>query len=603
MGSRKKDKVVECDEDMGELLEEEDGAVEQRARKKAEKAAKKISRSKLKEYPINKKLKISFLKIIFSFILALLVSIISLFSVGSQLRNFYSKSYQVVTKQWEMRSAIQESSKYILWSCTTLNADRVSNYLTTAQEQLDLIQENVDDLRQVYQGDQSKIDSFVEAMEQADAIKDDVFTKINRNNNAGALKTYNDEYAPAMLGVEELLAAMGQEEDRNAYESYVSGNLTVVVFTAICIAIAIISLIIAMKTAGTLTILLVSPIREIEGAAKEMSAGNLHTTISYDSKDELGNLARSMQEMCQNVADIVEDFSHYLEVMAGGDFTVNSKCPDKYVGDFSPILTDLDAIAAGLNAVMGEIKLSAQQVSEGASHVSDGSQSMADGATSQAASVQELNATVSEVTERVLDTAEGARVAYLKTEQVKEEVAVSNGQMNKMTEAMTRINETSAKIEDIIQHIEAIASKTNLLSLNASIEAARAGEAGRGFAVVADEVRELAVQSAQAANNTRELIQASVVEVAEGNEIVRVTSESLFKVVGSVDEVLGIITQAKQSTELQAADMHDVSEVVQRIAEVVEENSAIAQEGSANSQELSTQAELLNELMEQFVTE
>ena len=69
----------------------------------------------------------------------------------------------------------------------------------------------------------------------------------------------------------------------------------------------------------------------------------------------------------------------------------------------------------------------------------------------------------------------------------------------------------------IISEIESIAAQTNLLSLNASIEAARAGESGRGFAVVADQIRDLADQSAKAAVNTRELIEASIREVSEGN--------------------------------------------------------------------------------------
>ena len=76
-----------------------------------------------------------------------------------------------------------------------------------------------------------------------------------------------------------------------------------------------------------------------------------------------------------------------------------------------------------------------------------------------------------------------------------------------MVDAMTRINETSKNIENIISEIEDIASQTNLLSLNASIEAARAGEAGRGFAVVADQIRQLAEQSTKSAVDTRELIE------------------------------------------------------------------------------------------------
>ena len=86
---------------------------------------------------------------------------------------------------------------------------------------------------------------------------------------------------------------------------------------------------------------------------------------------------------------------------------------------------------------------------------------------------------------------------------------------------------TSQEIQNIIGSIEEIASQTNLLSLNASIEAARAGEAGKGFAVVADQIGKLAGDSAQAAVNTRDLIEKSLQEIENGNQITEKTVAAL----------------------------------------------------------------------------
>ena len=86
---------------------------------------------------------------------------------------------------------------------------------------------------------------------------------------------------------------------------------------------------------------------------------------------------------------------------------------------------------------------------------------------------------------------------------------------------MSRIEESSHKIGDIIGVIDEIARQTNLLALNAAVEAARAGEAGRGFAVVASEVRSLAQRSAQAAKDIKDLIANSSGQVKEGVDLVK----------------------------------------------------------------------------------
>ena len=92
---------------------------------------------------------------------------------------------------------------------------------------------------------------------------------------------------------------------------------------------------------------------------------------------------------------------------------------------------------------------------------------------------------------------------------------------------MSRIEESSRKIADIIGVIDEIARQTNLLALNAAVEAARAGDAGRGFAVVASEVRSLAQRSSQAAKDIKDLITSITTQVQEGVDLVNRAGTSL----------------------------------------------------------------------------
>lgn len=470
------------------------------------------------------------------------------------------------------------------------------------QVAMDILDNSLIELRRVYIGNKSDLDDFEQAIRNVDSVADEMFMLIQQNKNAEAVALYNSTYEPAIEKAVSALAKIGESASERATNRYRSAGIEKIFSLLLCVVIATISITVSLLAYRVLVKLLTKPIVEIEAAAKEMAAGSLQVDIQYESEDELGSLANSMRVMIASFSNIVEDVGYCLGAMAEGNFLVRSNAKENYIADYEPILVHMEQISDVLCAVIQEIKNSSAQVHEWAGNLARGSQNLAEATTEQAGAVQELTATVGEVTEEVFDTAQGANLAYKVTGEMNEEAKISAGHMERMTEAMNRINETSKQIENIIQSIEDIASQTNLLSLNASIEAARAGEAGRGFAVVADEVRLLADESAKAAVNTRELIQTTVNEISIGNEIAGETWESLRQVLAKIEEVLGIIEQAKISTHQQAEAVSQIKRGIEHISNVVENNAATAQESSASSQELSVQAEVLKELMEQFRT-
>ncbi len=378
----------------------------------------------------------------------------------------------------------------------------------------------------------------------------------------------------------------------------------VIVVVVIVIAIIIFSLVTSIFIGGKISNALSDSIRACAERLTKMSEGDLNSPVpEVNSEDEAKELADAMQGTVTILNKIIGDIQYVLSEMADGRFNVRSQAEESYKGDTAPILRSLHIIQSSLSETLNEINNSTNQVAVASDQMAQGATVLAEGATDQASSIEELLATVTEVSDDVAVNAEGAANASKSAQEVGRQAEVSTGQMDSMTDAMNRISKTSQQIAEIINTIEAIAAQTNLLSLNAAIEAARAGEAGKGFAVVAEEIRDLANQSSEAANNTRNLIETSISEVENGNEIAHVTADSLKLVASGIESIMEAAEGVRIASEHQASAMEQINQGITQISGVVQSNSATAQENSATAEELAASAETLNALVGRFELE
>ncbi len=547
---------------------------------------------------VRSKLLLSFGIMMVFYIISIIVANIGLGSILKGLDNFYERPYPMVRYSLEAESSTRQTQLNMFRALTTEDEAKSQELLAQVNTLAQTMTNDLDKLTEVYGSDDALVAAALDAAADLKKSREDALTYLEAHQGQKALAVLNGEYADAGIKFQEAIDAIIERAETNAEIFYEDGHSTKRSCTILLVGVAVFSLIVICILAVRLNKSLTSPIVEIEGAVKEMAKGNMHTSVTYESNDELGGLAENLRFLLKTLSGYIEHISQRLGSLAEGDLSVEMDMD--YLGDFQSLKHSCGKIIESLNDAMSQLHQASDQVAEGSEQVSSGAQALSQGATEQASSVEELVATLSELSDKVNKTAHNARDVNDLMGLTVGEIDNSNKMMESMMTAMTRINECSSEIEKIIKTIEDIAFQTNILALNAAVEAARAGEAGKGFAVVADEVRSLASKSQEAAKDTTALISNSLTAVSEGNQIASDTQESLLKVVSSAQKISENMAAITEASDMQAEGIQQVTQGIDQISSVIQTNSATAQESAAASEELYSQSSLLKSLVGRF---
>lgn len=553
----------------------------------------------MKNLRIGKKLLLTFMLIILLFIATVCIAIMGLNQNSDKYSEFYNVGYQITNKVMSMRRGLQIIVKDLAFVTIEEDAAKTQTYLDDIDKELALLQENGDWLFENFTGDDALLQAFSSNITSAVELQQ----KVIETSHTDMLKAQDmllNEYQELVQEAVDNLINISNEVSQSAENDY---NETVSMQKMLVVAqlgMAGAALVITLFLSTYLTRSITHPLRELEDSAGKIVGGEFDISVTYQSKDEMGQLANAFKNMTEILGAVITDASRLLSEMANGNFDVRTKAEERYVGEFQSLLLSIRKLNRDLSSTLGQINQSADQVSSGAGQVSNGAQALAQGATEQAASVEELAATITNISHQVKETADNAMEARYQANTAGDEVGECNTQMKDMMSAMEEITRTSNEIGKIIKTIEDIAFQTNILALNAAVEAARAGEAGKGFAVVAEEVRSLASKSSVASKNTAELIESSIDAVARGTKIANSTAESLMRVVDQVRSASAKVDAIANAAEDQSGAIEQVTLGVDQISSVVQTNSATAEQSAAASQELSEQAATLKNLVSKF---
>jgi len=392
---------------------------------------------------------------------------------------------------------------------------------------------------------------------------------LHAGNHTEAFRVYNSESVPALRATRDLLKkiqAIAQSELKGATEArYIFAEETQIHLEKVqallkemstitkqnvisegrmlsqavetrfaVIIICAIALVIGLVIAVVISRAITGPIGKSVDFAETVSDGDLSDQLNLDQEDEVGKLAKALNQMVEKLSSIV-----------------------------------------------GSIRSASENVAAGSEQLSSSAQELSQGASEQAASVEETTSSMEQMSANIQQNADNAA----QTEQIAVKASKDAKESGEAVDnAVTAMKEIATKISII----EEIARQTNLLALNAAIEAARAGDAGKGFAVVAAEVRKLAERSQTAAGEISELSSTSV-DVAEK------AGQMLDQLVPDIQKTAELVQEISAASNEQNAGVEQINSAIQQLDQVVQQNASATEEMASTSEELASQAQQLQD--------
>jgi methyl-accepting chemotaxis protein len=356
------------------------------------------------------------------------------------------------------------------------------------------------------------------------------------------------------------------------------------------------------------------PLQELTAVAERITVGDLSVNVQTNTRsDEVGVLARTFDRMTQSLRAM----AGAAEEMAAGDLrsTIKPQSPDDVLGNAFARMSD------NLREQIRGLIEGANVLGSAASEIVASTAQLAASASESAAAVTETTTTVEEVRQTaqvasqkaklVSDSAQKAAQISLSGRKSTEDVAAGMNRIRQQMEAiaasMVRLSEQSQAIGQIVATVEDLATQSNLLAVNAAIEAAKAGEHGKGFGVVAQEVKSLAEQSRQATNQVRTILGdiqkatgAAVMATEEGGKAVEAGTRQTEVAGGSIQALAGSVNEAAQAATQIAASSQQQLVGVDQVAGAMESIKQASTQNVAGAKQLETAARNLNELGQQL---
>lgn len=420
------------------------------------------------------------------------------------------------------------------------------------------------------------------------------------------------------------------------------------------------AVVLALGIGALLTRSIIGPLQQSVWLIREIGQGHLNERLSLKRNDELGDLARTMNQFAD---DLQVNVVRAMKKIAAGDLDFDITVKDSRdeigpaLGQTVTALQGLQAESLKLSeaASLGEINKRGdetqfagayRQIIHGFNNTLDlfsgplhliseaaislessaveiltSSMQQAAGASEQSAAIAQTTVTVDEVkaiTEQAarhahdvassaqltVDVARGGRQA------VEENITSINrikDQVQCVTENLLALSSQTQQISEISHVVSELAAQSNMLALNAAVEAARAGEQGKGFAVVASEVRSLAEQSRQAArqiygiiSDIQRAVNTTVMAAEEGSKGVEIGVQMAAQANQAIDQLSQVINESAQVAAQVSAGAQQQNAGIEQIALAMQNINQATMQSLASTRQSENAARNLSELAQRL---
>ncbi|MGA2500811.1 MAG: methyl-accepting chemotaxis protein, partial [Tepidisphaeraceae bacterium] len=256
-------------------------------------------------------------------------------------------------------------------------------------------------------------------------------------------------------------------------------------------------------------------------------------------------------------------FTPLLRQFETGHGDLTQRIPLTRKDEIGQLATMFNGFLADLDTAVSQAQTTARTVGQGAS--------------SQARAVEETSSAMTEISATTKRNSEHAASANELMRMTQKDINEANQSMELLANAMGAIADAGNRVVKITRTVDEIATKTNLLAINAAVEAARAGQAGAGFAVVAGDVRNLARQSATAAATIAQLIEESVNRISAGSELVKRTTTAFGSVAKRGSAAAELLEQIAHLSREQTQGIDHISQALAGIDQASQQSASQAE--------------------------